>query len=199
VIFKVQFLSDKVIRATADSARRELLGGDSTPVNAELALERMGVDFEFVQGLSEALGTLAMYSHKSHIVFIDKDHYYDMAQFRRVRFTLAHELGHVCMHKELLEQFEFKSEEDYLKFRSKHAKELGSFEYQAHEFAGRFMVPHEALLERVRENLVIVKEHAFTQEDRIDKMCNRLSRKFGVSVDVLKKRLEKEGLLILMN
>ena len=49
-------------------------------------------------------------------IFIDEDIYYDQRNENRLRFTFAHEIGHLVLHKKEIQNFEFRTEEDWIMF-----------------------------------------------------------------------------------
>lgn len=77
------------------------------------------------------------------------DQFIMMERQARYRFSLAHEIGHMVLHRNTYESFQFSSLGEWLALVSGIPKEKWDpFEYQANEFAGRLLVPRVELLQR---------------------------------------------------
>jgi Zn-dependent peptidase ImmA (M78 family) len=78
--------------------------------------------------------------------------------------------------------------------------EYGHFEYQANEFAGRFLVPRDDLATEVENSLKILEQsgllHLVSQNP--DAVLSRISptlcKPFGVSAQVIEIRVQRENL-----
>ena len=118
-----------------------------------------------------------------------------------MRFSFAHELGHLFLHKELYLKFGISSPEDWKDFiLNVPENEYRSFEWQANEFAGRLLVPYpklEAEMEKVGELLKENNLLPFLEKDP-DAVLSRISpmlcKPFGVSTEVIERRVKREGL-----
>ena len=64
----------------------------------------------------------------------------------RLRFSIAHEIGHYVLHRHVVEKVQFKDVGDYLSWRRTNHN-FCSPEYQADEFAGNLLAPRKNLLE----------------------------------------------------
>ena len=78
-------------------------------------------------------------------------------------------------------------------------EDLNWFEQQAYEFAGRLLVPNEHLikaLEKQREKIETFKSLVSNDNDErlIDAISNVICDKFGVSSNVIYKRIRSEKL-----
>lgn len=189
------------IRKIADASRKKWVAQEDMPISSELALERAGLRLVFSDGLKEVWDIDAAYLHQTDEVLIDSAIYNDPSYFPRTRFTLAHELGHFVMHAHCLKSLSFKNDEDYLAYRRANDVALKSAEYQAHEFAGRFLVPKDILIEHSQACLPKIIEHAVDETSLLGQLTFRLGRLFGVTPQVIKIRLERENLkqIILAN
>jgi hypothetical protein len=112
----------------------------------------------------------------------------------RLRFSVAHEIGHFVLHGDVLKELKFTSVQEYLGWRN--TQQLGpSPEYQADEFAGRLLVPRDVLLkeyDRVQET--VAKEHEDWRQipGTREKMARKLAPRFGVNYQVIETRLDRE-------
>lgn len=131
-------------------------------------------------------------------IFIDEDIYYDPRKENRLRFTYAHEIGHLVLHKEEIQNCEFRTEESWIKFREDMPEDdLLWFEQQAYEFAGRLLVPVKQLnseLTNIKDKIKMFFE--IYSNDSEDFLIQAVSRvvcdKFGVSERVIFRRIKSE-------
>ncbi len=134
-------------------------------------------------------------------IFLDKQAYEDFEsgdrwEERRLRYSVAHEIGHFVLHRrEILASF-FESIGDFRKWAGRR-EDCNSAEYQAHEFAGRLLVPLEAL--------VRVYDEACAAEDRRNggwrkepnarsNLAKKIAPRFGVNRGVIEVRFHREGI-----
>ena len=83
-------------------------------------------------------------------IVVDHDHYMDEKFANRMRFSFAHELGHFFLHKDFYETVVFESAEEWKEILlGLPEADYTNFEYQANEFAGRLLVPREALIHEI--------------------------------------------------
>jgi Zn-dependent peptidase ImmA (M78 family) len=119
----------------------------------------------------------------------------------RFRFTLAHELAHHQLHRDLYASASFSDVSGYQAFYGAIPEEdLGWYEWQGFAFAGLVLVPRPAL----KHNFDILMDRARRElgtayDDRRDeilvRVCKALQRIFGVSSQTLQKRLTKDDIL----
>jgi Zn-dependent peptidase ImmA (M78 family) len=116
---------------------------------------------------------------------------------KRLRFTVAHELGHWAMHREYAARLKFASFDDF----ARHFKADDSSRYwlekEANEFAGRLLVPIERLREqfdRFAAQIVSIIPDWLRSEDLRSKFADTVAPKFGVSQQTLLARLDRESL-----
>lgn len=134
-------------------------------------------------------------------IVIDHDCYMQDKFANRLRFSLAHELGHYFLHKDVYSSLTLESIEDWKDFiLNVPEAEYENFEWQANEFAGRFLVPYDKLKLKVEESLEIIRRSdllEYLQQDP-DAVLSRVSpflrRTFGVSEQVIVLRVKREGL-----
>ena len=77
--------------------------------------------------------------------------------------------------------------------------EYGWVEWQAYEFAGRLLVPSDALRDSYQAAIQTAKAAGYEKwlsadEAALDYIATRIAPKFGVSADVIAKRLRVEKL-----
>ncbi len=108
----------------------------------------------------------------------------------RYRFTLAHEVGHIVLHKKIFQQANFSTFSEWIEFgNSIPEKDYGWLEWQAYCFAGLVLVPQEHL-ERLTSKYV---KHAGAllkpNWDYVwEIIAAKLAKEFDVSKEVIEKR-----------
>lgn len=152
--FKTPLINNKEIQKIAEKVRESFWKGE-VPIDIEKVLEKY---FKIqVIPLKNANRTLCFESFITsnwESIFVDQDQYMDDIGYRRVRFSLAHELGHLILHKKLYESLNINDIEDYYKFCDKVPGDQYSFlETQANKFAGYLLVPREELEKKKQEVL----------------------------------------------
>ncbi|MHA1703382.1 MAG: ImmA/IrrE family metallo-endopeptidase [Promethearchaeota archaeon] len=131
-------------------------------------------------------------------ICIDYDFYFEEKFENRLRFTYAHEIGHLVLHKDQIQQFSFRTPKEWINFRENMSEDdLSWFEYQAYEFAGRLLVPKLKLigsLEQIRGKIENYK--MLTGKDDSDLLreyvSNAICKYFKVSSDVILRRINSE-------
>jgi Zn-dependent peptidase ImmA (M78 family) len=114
----------------------------------------------------------------------------------RLRFSFAHEVGHFVLHKHIYSTFNVESPEEYLDFiMTFPEEEYRGFEWQANEFAGSLLVPKTKLIEEVLSGKEELGRRGLSRlwdenrEEVLMSMSPRLGRIFGVSDDVIERRI----------
>ena len=128
--------------------------------------------------------------------------YVDQFQLERRRnryhFTLAHELSHLLLHKDLYENESIRDLQGYLNFMAALDKgDLNNYEWQANNLAGRILLPEKTFVEACRECFIPLKQQI---PDDVDKtqvcfhIAEQVADQFEVSGKVAYLRLWNDGL-----
>jgi Zn-dependent peptidase ImmA (M78 family) len=133
-------------------------------------------------------------------IYVDKASYRflegkPLRHFNRLRFSLAHELGHIVMHRQLAPFGGFKTTEDFWTWMRAYEKNRYSLEQKANEFAGRLLVPLERLSREFDDISVRMKAgfpEFWSHAGLRNALCEQLGDKFGVSAEVISMRLTRE-------
>jgi len=134
---QIPFLDNDEIRRKADEFRKEYWG-DRIPVDIELIVERnLRLTIIPVANLFSEAHTEAYLSGDLREIA------YDPARPEpRIRFSIAHEVGHYVLHGEIIKQLRTSSYDEWKRIQLDLPDGLwGRAEYQAREFAGRLLVP----------------------------------------------------------
>ena len=87
-------------------------------------------------------------------IYIDEEEYLDERFHNRLRFSLAHEIGHFILHKKIYTNFNIKNLEDYYKLNEDiPQKQYSYLETQANKFANYLLVSRKVLIVERRKEL----------------------------------------------
>jgi Zn-dependent peptidase ImmA (M78 family) len=197
-------LTQEKIREAAEEYRKEHIFDNSLPVDLEHVIEAtMGISIIPIESLQKACDMEGFISKDFKTIYVDKDLYTDDRYYKRVRFTIAHEIGHLVLHRSSIDGLKFKTETEWISFRiGINDETLGWFESQASEFAGRLLVPIDQLIESFLETRnVVLKKHSSWNAAKINDdelfsiIAPMICNKFDVSAEVIERRIRKENIM----
>jgi len=187
-------LSYEDIRKHADGFLREFHPEGSIPVPIEeIADIKLRINIIPVPGLHDAIELDGcMYGNLKDICV---DEYIYSHRPARYRFTLAHEIGHIVLHRHVYETARFKSIAEWPVFLNSISETAHAwFEWQAYCFAGLVLVPAGPLAERVAEAVERVKAEGISLIENRDfaweRIAGSLAKQFEVSSTVIQKRFD---------
>lgn len=176
-LYGYNYLPDHEIGKIADE-KRLFYGFHDFPINPELFAQRVGLTVKPIADIKKMCRVDGFLMGDQYIA-VDMKTYFDYPF--RTNFTIAHEIGHYFLHPKVT----FKDDEDFLEFyENLDNRTFRSYEYQANEFAGRFLVPFAKLKERI----------GFMQKQGQAVTNIELGRDFCVSHQVISRRRKKENL-----
>ncbi len=116
----------------------------------------------------------------------------------RYRFTLAHEVGHWILHRDLYPAGSITDLESYLAWQERlTGRDLDDLDFQARNLGGRILLPREPFLAAVREELTPVRPE-LPEGVRGRNLCRflaeRVAPRFVVATAVAETRLFGDGL-----
>lgn len=134
-------------------------------------------------------------------ICIDKDVYENPRKENRLRFTFAHEIGHLVLHKKEIQLCRFRTPSAWIRFRDDFEEDdLYWFEQQAYEFAGRLLVPRQKLIEEIERLTPKIEDFRLRGGSESEQIVQAISRSicktFAVSADVIARRIKSEKLKI---
>lgn len=200
--FNCPWMDAKDLRRIADEARDTYWPENSIPIEMEEIIDlRLRLNIEFIQDLFSEFNMIAYLKSDLSGVVVDYNYFMKENKSNPLRFALAHELGHYVLHRELYTKISFNSPKEWQDFIiTLPESEYSSFECQANEFAGRFLVPREMLKAKIDESMEEIKRFNLIGylKKYPDIVLSRISppirRYFGVSEDVIEKRIHREKL-----
>ncbi len=200
--FKCKWIEPASLWNISDEARNKHWPEATLPVDAEGIVEfRLRLDIEPIKNLLSAIDVDAYLKRDLSGIVVDYDCYMKDKFANRMRFSFAHELGHFFLHKELYLKFGISSPDEWKDFiLNVPEDEYKSFEWQANEFAGRLLVPYPELKAEMEKTVEILKENDLIHFLKVDpdavlsKISPMLCKPFGVSTEVMEKRVKREQL-----
>jgi len=118
----------------------------------------------------------------------------------RARFSLAHELGHLLLHREFYEIAKYSNSEEYKEARKKLLTPDADrhFEIQAMNFAGLVLVPRVELKAYFEKAQDMARQGGIEPDNVpryfLDYSASWLSKQFAVTGWVIRKRIEFDSL-----
>ncbi|OQB51504.1 MAG: hypothetical protein BWX99_02740 [Deltaproteobacteria bacterium ADurb.Bin151] len=200
--FRCKRIDKKDLWYIADDVRKTHWPEGHLPIDVEKIVEfRLQFIIEPKHELFTSIDMDAYLSMNIKSIFVDYDFYMNEKFTNRLRFSFAHELGHFFLHKEVFAEFDIRNVEDWKNFILNIPDyEYSSFEWQANEFAGRLLVPYSDLVLTIEQAAKVIKEKNLTTylendpEAVLSSISSMMCKPFGVSADVIKRRVEREGL-----
>ena len=198
--FKAPYLRRPDIWKQADELRERLLPQGTLPVPVlDLAEFDLGLELDPRANLRRAGDVDALLLGDLRTVVVDRDAFMDPRAENRLRFSVAHEIGHLILHGELYRSLRHANLEAWKQFiKDLPEREYGWLESHAYEFAGRLLVPPGPLTESLDEAVGTARNAGFTEwdasgETALSFIANHICRRFGVSAEVIARRLRIEG------
>jgi hypothetical protein len=195
-------MKDEDIWKEADAFRDKYAKG-VIPVGIEDIVEfDLGIEVRPLYGLRVELSTDSYLAQSRKVIFMDRQVYDARGIPVRYRYSLAHEVGHYVLHEQLSQTIAAVSIEDWKQIRlSIPPREYSALEYQAYEFAGRLLVPpdwlaNEVDLHRDGANQFLDSYPDADFELALSTIARSIGQKAWVSADVIRKRIDKEGLIL---
>lgn len=199
--FRAPYLPMPEIRAAADAFRNKYWAGKDVPVDI-LAIVEFDLDMEIrpVPGMREQADVDALLLGDMRTIAVDSALYMDDRIQNRMRYSVAHEIGHKMLHSAIYPAAGISSVDAWIRWMQAIPDDQYSWiEQHAYEFAGRLLVPPERLQTEFDGAVAKARKAGFAQWDQSgdaarEYIASSICRAFGVSSQVIEKRIEREGL-----
>lgn len=199
--FKAPFIPKERIWQAAEKLRAAYAAGRRVPVEVlELAEFDLGLELIPAEGLREELEIDALLMGNLRSVLVDRRSFMNPRMEYRLRFSVAHEIGHLLLHRDIYAGLQHATAAEWFDYISAIPEvEYGWVEWQAYEFAGRLLVPPEPLRETFQAAIQSAQAAGYSDwlaadEAALDYIATRIAPRFGVSAEVIAKRLRAEKL-----
>jgi Zn-dependent peptidase ImmA (M78 family) len=165
---------------------------DYPPIDVDLIAEKLGFDLIPLHGLKNFSSTDAYLSSNKKEIAYDPD-----VVSVRIRFSVAHELGHYFLHHDIIQEVRFMSYDEWkMQLTNIPGWFWGKVETQANLFAGKLLAPEELIISCIptfSEQLKLAKKHIPDDINSVrEYLAVPLARIFEVSDDVMRFRLNTE-------
>ncbi len=136
------YLPPEEIEKEATDFLQEHHPSGELPIPIEEIIQQ-NLDFHIVPSMSlqESADIDAWTAIKRKEIYIDHENYMSDTRHCRIRFTLAHELGHIVLHQDYLNNLDFKSDIEWKNYMMENWRKNGNYEVQANIFAGYVLMP----------------------------------------------------------
>lgn len=151
----------------------------SIPVNVEWLAKNLGIEIKKDDLEEASLSGFAVQKHGKRFIGVNS-----MESPVRQRFTIAHELGHLFLHKDDTVSYDRGS---VMLFRDSHTSDGNDIkEVEANKFAAELLMPADNLREDLADEgpFDLVNENSST-----DTIISKLAEKYGVSEQAMRIRL----------
>lgn len=118
-------------------------------------------------------------------------------KLNRLRFTVAHELAHFFLHRNLPQKEYFESLPAFARWTENYGGKKYTLEQEANEFAGRLLVPPRKLrkcFEKFAPEAEKLVSNFMQSGPLRDKFAEQISPLFGVNAQVIAIRLDRDGI-----
>nr|WP_306455642.1 ImmA/IrrE family metallo-endopeptidase [Stenotrophomonas sp. JAI102] len=156
------------------------------PIDIASIVERLGINVDYVNEPGDLVGQITKYQGSCNIVINQHNNWYEP----RLRFTLAHEIGHFILHLNKHEDGEFK---DTPITMSRTSSYWDRTEAEANSFAAELLMPSDLIFQEAN---YIISEYKQSHNAQIskDEFKDRMSRAFNVSFAAMEYRLSNLGI-----
>lgn len=204
----IKYRGDEEIIRYADNFLQKYHKSNSIPVPIEEIIDfQFDIDIVPLPGIQKLCDVEGFITPDFRAIYVDEGVYQDRPY--RFRFTLAHEIGHLFMHKKELSKVKL-DPTSVINSWATFVAELDSrdhskMEYQGYTFGGLVLVPQSHLSKQFdlhyQEVLPLIEEAKEKGVSRqgyleyaIDQMAVILSPIFDMSTDVLTRRITNDKL-----
>jgi len=196
------FLPRSTLKELCEGFRKSHCFQQGFPVDIELVAEKsLALHIIPMNGIRSMIGIDAFLQSDYSGIVVDGEEYMDDRFQNRLRFSIAHEIGHFVMHRNAYGQFRIRTAQDYVRaIQNMTDKAYNALEWQANQFAGNVLVPSEQLavsVAKVKQVAARKGQTARIEEDPSQMLAlfsPQMAREFGVSDRVIERRLQDEGL-----
>lgn len=193
-IFNAPRLNYEQIYQEAEKFLKDYHPGRTLPVPIhEIVDIKFGIHIVPKFMLEKHIGLVGFLSNDFSTIYVDENvHDYQEARFR---FTLAHEIGHLILHRNIYEDLSFTSPEEWKSIQVRMKDDVRQwFEWQANCFAGLVLVPRDELADHVGKCISKIDEQGIDLNENWEfaweKVADYLGREvFNVSSTTVLSRL----------
>lgn len=199
--FKAPFIKIEDIRMAVAGFRDRYWLRDTIPVDIfEIVEFELGIEIRTILNLREAGDVDALLLGDFKTIVVDQNDFLNERTQNRLRFSIAHEIGHLILHQDTFSKIQYSSIDEWITFFQKIPEDQYYWiEQHAYEFAGRLLVPREKLIEKLNDAVALARSSGFDAWDSSGDstrqfLAHGIAKHFEVSDHVIEKRLIRENL-----
>jgi len=199
--FKSPFITIEDIRMTVAGFRSRYWPRDTIPVDIfEIVEFELGIEIRTIVNLREAGDVDALLLGDFKTIVVDQNDFLNERAQNRLRFSIAHEIGHLILHQNTFSKIQYSSIDEWIAFFQEIPEEQYYWiEQHAYEFAGCLLVPREKLIEKLNDAVALARSSGFDAWDSSGDstrqfVAHGIAKYFEVSDQVIEKRLIRENL-----
>ena len=199
--FKAPFIRLDEIWGEADVFLDAYWSPPNLPVDILSIVEfDLPLEIDVVAGLREIADVDALLLGDMKTIIVDKKDFMAKHAQNRLRYSVAHEVGHYVLHKEVVQDLGWRSVDEWIDTIDAIPEDQYTWlEQHAYEFAGRILVPRDELVRAFNGAIDLAEEKGFSDWDAtgdasLQYVAQGVSREFRVSGDVIERRLKREKL-----
>ncbi|MCX6831830.1 MAG: ImmA/IrrE family metallo-endopeptidase [candidate division Zixibacteria bacterium] len=199
MLYKAPYLPYDTIRKYALRFLNEFHPSASLPVPIEEIVEfKLKINIIPMPNMKRDFDLEGFLSKDFSSIYVDSDTSERLEP--RYRFTLAHEIGHMILHRDFYDAVQYSSLTEWAQFQDTiDSDQYSWFETQAYDFAGLILVPEQHLFDEYKIEVERLREQSYTFSkanfDTVNEyICIPLSKRFKVSQTVIRKRIYKDDL-----
>lgn len=176
--FKAPFLPKDKVQSEADTFRANYWPQGNLPVEIHEILEfDLNMEIRTVPSLREAADVDALLLGDLTTIVVDQSMFLDDRYLNRMRYSLAHEVGHRVLHPDLYALIAHASVTEWIEtFQSIPDDQYRWIEQHAYEFAGRLLVPPDALKDEFDRLAEMAKDKGFEGWDETHVYAGRVGK-----------------------
>ena len=197
--FRAPYLRYDDLRQHAEAFLAKYHPTRSIPVPIEFIVEAsLGIDIVPVPGLQDVIESVAHLTRDMKEILVDERVYLKVPN--RYRFSLAHEIGHLILHSEIIKQLKFDNIKEWKNIIANEIPEdqYSFLEFHAYAFAGLILVPSDKLKEVFFDYVEKAQQHEINFDElgtgARETAEYHIAKFFEVSSDVIHKRIEYDSL-----
>jgi Zn-dependent peptidase ImmA (M78 family) len=200
----VRKLSKNDIRLLSDDFSSKYNPEQTIPVPIDIIIEaKFNIDIVPIADLKDHLDNDGFISSDFTTIYIDQDVYFNIET--RYRFSLAHEIGHLWLHRDIYKSLKHKTINEWKKvYLDIDDKDYNWLEIQANNFAGFVLVPDYALesrfkslLQGLQNYIQEVRNNKYPRDLYLEYVVGNLARKlapaFNVSASCMETRIRNDA------
>ena len=161
--FKAPFITIEDVRSAVAEFRNQYWPRDTIPVDIfEIVEFELGNEIRTIFNLREAGDVDALLLGDFKTIVVDQNDFLNERAQKRLRFSIAHEIGHLILHRDTFSKIQYSSIDEWIIFFQQIPEDQYYWiEQHAYEFAGSLLVPREKLIEKLNDAVALARSSGF--------------------------------------